>query len=170
MKKIILLLVACAAIFDAETSNAQKIAYVDMQDIVSSMPAAGKADTAIQKYQQELYQQYQTMQKELQDEAGTFVKDSTTMSEAVKQVKRGSLQDLNVRIQQFRQNINNNVNKKYSDLMKPIIDQAQAAVGAVAKAKGYSYVLDDSEQAKVLIIKPDGDNLTAAVKAKLGLK
>lgn len=170
MKKIILLLVVCVAIFSAETSSAQKIAYVDMQDIVSSMPASAKADTAIQKFQQDLYQQYQTMQKELQDEAGAFVKDSATMSEAVKQVKRGTLQDLNLRIQQFRQNINNNVNKKYSDLMKPIVDQAQAAVGAVAKAKGYSYVLDDSEQVKVLIIKPEGDNLTAAVKAKLGLK
>lgn len=170
MKKLIMLAVVCITMFSARKLNAQKIAYVNMQEIVSDMPESSQADTTMQKYQQQLYQQFQAMQQELQDEASAFVKDSATMTAAVKQVKRGSLQDLNNRIQQFRQSINDDVDKKYKELMQPIIDRAQTAIGAVAKAKGYTYVLNDSEQVKVLIIKPESDNLTAAVKAKLGLK
>jgi outer membrane protein len=42
------------------------------------------------------------------------------------------------------------------------------AIKNVAKEKGYSYVLDESTNS--LLVAPPGDDLLAAVKAKLGIK
>jgi outer membrane protein len=56
--------------------------------------------------------------------------------------------------------------------MKPVTDKARAAVEAVAKAGGYAYVINDTQVAglPLLTTKSGQDDLTAAVKTKLGLK
>lgn len=158
------------AVLVAFRADAQKIGYVNMQEIVTGMPEYAQADTALGQYQNTLVQEYQAMQQQFQNELNTFVKDSATMSDAVKQVKRGTLQDLSGRISQFQQTMQQQLQQKQGDLLKPIIEKAQAAVSAVAKSKGYTYVMNDSGQGEILVVKPEGDDLTPSVKAKLGLK
>lgn len=171
MKKgVIIAAVALLATFSALTVSAQKIGYVDMQEVVTNMPEYAKADTAVTSYGQDLYEQLQSMQKEFQNNADKFIKDSTTMSEAVKEVKRGELQDQQRRIAQFQQSLRQRVGNKQQELVQPVIDKAQKAVDAVAKSKGYTWVINDTGDGSLLIVKPAGDDLTAAVKAKLGIK
>src|SRR5690606_18127669 len=100
MKKLSVLAVAMVAVLVAFRADAQKIGYVNMQEIVTGMPEYAQADTALGQYQNTLVQEYQAMQQQFQNELNTFVKDSATMSDAVKQVKRGTLQDLSGRISQ----------------------------------------------------------------------
>lgn len=172
MKKAILLWCIWVSIFISMKADAQKIGYVNMQQILTSMPESAQTDTVIKVFQQQLYQQYQAMQEEFKQEADSYVKDSAKMNTAVKQVKLGSLQDLNRRMVQFRQSINQDVLEKYSELMKPIINKVQTAVHRVASGKGYAYVINDLKQNGIpfLVTRPDSDNLTAAVKANLGVK
>ncbi len=49
-----------------------------------------------------------------------------------------------------------------------MFDKVKLAVTAVAKEKGYTYVLDATSQ--IMVVAPDADDLTAAVKLKLGVK
>lgn len=171
MKKLVIIAaVLVASLAAAQTTNAQKIGYVNMQEIISSMPEFAQADTALQKYGNELSQQIQVMQKEFQTNANQYVEDSTTMSDAVKEVKRSELQDQQNRLIRFQQTSRQKIQEKQQELLQPIIDSARKAVDAVAKAKGYTYVINAPGDGSLLIVKPEGDDITAAVKTKLGIK
>jgi outer membrane protein len=171
MKKVaILAALVLATTLTAFKADAQKIGYVDMQEIVTGMPEYAQADTALGKYRDDLVQQMQAMQQELQTKAGAFIKDSLKMSDAIKEVKRSELRDLQNRIAQLQQTSQQQLQGKQQSLLQPIIEKAQKAVDAVAKAKGYTYVFNDTGDGSVLVVKPAGDDLTAQVKTKLGIK
>jgi outer membrane protein len=170
MKKLTILLVVLVATLSAAKVDAQKIGYVDMQEIVTGMPEYAQADTALGRYRDDLVQQMQVMQQEMQTKAGAFVQDSLKMSDAIKEVKRSELRDLQNRIAQLQQTSQQQMQQKQNDLLQPIIEKAQKAVDDVAKAKGYSYVFNDTGDGTILVVKPAGDDLTAQVKAKLGIK
>ncbi|TAM99486.1 MAG: OmpH family outer membrane protein [Chitinophagaceae bacterium] len=173
MKKLtILAAVILMATLGAFSANAQKIGYVDMQDIISQMPETAQADSALGSYRENLVTTYQSMNQEFQTKADAFVKDSTKMNQAVKEAKRAELRDLQTRIGQFQQNSQQQLQQEQSQLLQPIIEKVQKTVSDVAKVKGFTYVLDDSQGGggNILIVKPTTDDLTAEVKAKLGLK
>jgi outer membrane protein len=92
------------------------------------------------------------------------------MSDAIKEVKRSELRDLQNRIAQLQQTSQQQLQGKQQSLLQPIIEKAQKAVDAVAKAKGYTYVFNDTGDGTVLVVKPAADDLTAQVKTKLGIK
>lgn len=173
MKKLTILaatiLMATVCAFQA---NAQKIGYVDMQDIISLMPETAQADSALGTYRENLIQTMQSMNQEFQTKAAAFVKDSLKMNEAIKEARRSELRDLQNRLGQLQQNSQQQMQQEQSQLLQPIIDKAQRVVTEVAKTKGYTYVFDDSQGggANILIVKPNADDLTAEVKTKLGLK
>lgn len=170
MKKLTILLVVLVATLSAAQVDAQKIGYVDMQELVTGMPEYAQADTALGRYRDDLVQQMQVMQQEMQTKAGAFVEDSLKMSDAIKEVKRSELRDLQNRISQLQQTSQQQMQQKQNDLLQPIIEKAQTAVDAVAKAKGYSYVFNDTGDGTILVVKPAADDLTAQVKTKLGIK
>ncbi len=171
MKKVaIIAALVLVASFSAFQVNAQKIGYVNMQEIIVNMPEYAKADTTLANYRQDLFKEIQSMQKELQDNINTFIQDSTSMSDAVKEVKRDELQDQQSRLVRFQQTSQQKVGQKQQELLQPIIDKAQKAVNAVAGTKGYTWVFNDTGDGSILLVKPSGDDLTAAVKAKLGIQ
>lgn len=170
MKKLAILALVLVSGLMAFQASAQKIAYVDMQDIVTAMPEWASADTALAKYQQDLSQALQSMQTEFQTKAEGFVKDSATMSAAIKEVKRSELRDLQNRMGQLQQTSQQQLQQRQHDLVEPIITKVQQAVDAIAKAKGYTYVLNDTGDGSILVVKPAADDLTAQVKTKLGIK
>ena len=90
------------------------------------------------------------------------------MTDAIRTSKGQELQDIQKRMQDYQNNAQQQVDAKRQELGKPLIDKATAAVNAVAKEKGYAYVLDSSQVS--LLVSPDADDLMAAVKLKLGLK
>ena len=55
---------------------------------------------------------------------------------------------------------------KQDQLLAPIYNKVGTALRAVAKEKGYAYVLNKD----VFLVAPDGDDLLPAVAAKLGVK
>jgi outer membrane protein len=58
--------------------------------------------------------------------------------------------------------MNQDLQKKEYDLLKPILEDADAAIQTVAKAQGFQYVLDAG-----MLIVADGKDLMADVKAHL---
>jgi len=76
------------------------------------------------------------------------------------------MQDMGGRIQQYRENATKELQQKELDLIKPIMEKAQAAIKKVAKAKGFQYVLDSTTGSGVLVA--DGTDLLADVKKELG--
>jgi len=86
----------------------------------------------------------------------------------MKEIRRGELVKLYTRLQGYEQEAQEKAQKYAQDKIAPIKIKALDAVKAVAKEKGYTYVIDDA--ASVLLVMPPGDDLLPLVKAKLGIK
>jgi outer membrane protein len=170
MKKLFkVALVIAGMLFAGNFANAQaKIGYINFQSLVTQMPEVKTIKTTLDVYQKQFIDQLTTMNTELTTKGQDFQKNSGTMTDAVRSVKQSELQDLQKRMQDYQTDAQQKVEAKSNELEKPIIDKARAAVAAVAKEKGYTYVFDSSQTQ--LLVSPDGDDLLAAVKLKLGLK
>ncbi len=149
------------------TANAQKIGYVDLQELMQLMPEYKKANTDMEAFGKSLEDELKKMSDEFQKKVADFQKGEKTMPEAIRNVKQQELQDMQTRIQDFQQSAQENIRKKEAELLKPIIEKAKGAIAQVAKEGGYSYIMDSSVAG--FLYKPDGDNVLAQVKKKLGI-
>ncbi|MHB1921892.1 MAG: OmpH/Skp family outer membrane protein [Chitinophagaceae bacterium] len=169
MKKVVLIaFVILSGICSSSVYAQVKIGYINSQELLQSMPEALKADTAVNQFAQNLQDQINIMGQELQTKAANFDKTNKEMSDAVKEVKTRELQDLQKRITDFQSTARDRVTAQRDQLFKPIIDKANAAIKEVAKANGYTYVFDSASG--IILQAPDGDNILALVKKKLGIQ
>jgi len=170
MKKLFkVALVAVGMLFAGNFANAQtKIGHINFNQLIDMMPETKTVTTQMQAYQKTFIDQLTTMNNEYTTKGQEFQKNNATMTDAIRTSKGQELQDMQKRMQDYQNNAQQQVDAKRQELGKPLIDKATAAVNAVAKEKGYAYVLDSSQVS--LLVSPDADDMMAAVKAKLGLK
>ena len=171
MKKLFkVALVAIGMLFAGNFAHAQvKIGYVNFGAIITTMPEYKTVKSQIDIYQKQFIDQLQVMNTELQTKGKEFTAQQATMTDAVRSAKQTELQDIQKRMQDFEANAQQQVDAKSNELIKPLTDKARAAVNAVAKEKGYTYVFDSS-QGSPMIVSPEGDDLLVAVKAKMAIK
>jgi outer membrane protein len=162
--------VAVCILFVGNFAKAQtKIGYINFAQVVQAMPEFKTVQTQLETYQKQFVDELTTMNNTFQGEASTFQKTSAAMTDAARTAKQAELQDMQKRIQDYQDNARQQVEAKSNELYKPLSDKAKAAVSDVAKEKGYSYVFDTSQGAP-LLVSPEGDDLMAATKLKMGLK
>ncbi len=170
MKKLLTVaLVAGSLFFAGNAATAQsKIGYVNSNQIVDLMPETKVVQKQIQDYQKTFVDQLTSLNNELQANAQAYDTKKATMTDAARTAKESELQDQNKRLQDFQTTARQKVDDKTKELSNPLFTKMRTAIQAVAKEKGYGYVIDTSQTE--LLVSPETDNLFAAVKAKLGLK
>jgi outer membrane protein len=171
MKKLFkVAIVAVSLLLVGNFAKAQtKIGYINFNELIRSMPEFKTVQTAVEAYQKTFVDELSTMNQAFTTEAKKFQTDGPSMTDAARSVKQSELQDMQKRMQDFQTDAQQKIDAKSNELSKPMIDKAKAAVTEVAKEKGYTYVLDSSQGA-ALLVSPDADDLLASVKVKLGVK
>ncbi|MCC8423891.1 OmpH family outer membrane protein [Mucilaginibacter sp. UR6-11] len=170
MKKLFkVALVAVCMISMGNFAKAQtKIGYINTNDLIQAMPELKTVNTQMDAFKKTFMDVLQNLGTELQTKSADYQSKQATMTDAVKTVKQSELADLQKRAQDYQTNAQQQVEAKGNELMKPLLDKVHNAISAVAKEKGYNYVLDSSQTA--LLVSPPADDLMAAVKLKLGVK
>jgi outer membrane protein len=167
MKQFLTILLISAGIFGfSTTTNAQKIGYISADEIIQLMPEAATVQQQLDQYQQSLYQNAQDKQNAFNESLQKFIKDSSTMSPSLKEVKRGDLQKQQQELAGEQQKIQNDFEQKRQELSVPIQKKLQAAIEEVAKENGYTYVMPR----EALIVMPSTNDIGPLVIKKLGLK
>jgi len=156
-----------AALLGLSNANAQKLGYIDLQELMAAMPEYKTANSDMEKYGKSLEDEMKKMSEEFQKKLGDYQKNMKTMNELVRESKEKELQDMQTRIQEFQQSAQENVRKKEAELLKPIIEKAKEKIALVAKEGGYGYIFDSNTAG--FLYKPEGENLINAVKKKMGL-
>ena len=164
MKQFKTFLIAAIALVGFQTINAQtKTAHVDVNDIMSKMPAVLEAQNQLKKLSDTYTAEYKTMVDEYQDKLKKYDGESTTVTDAVNQTRQQEVQDMAKRISDYQETAQKDLQKKEADLMKPITEKVKGSIQKVGKAKGYQYVLNVAD-----LLLADGPDLTADVKKDLG--
>jgi outer membrane protein len=164
MKQIKTFLIAATALLGFQTVNAQaKTAHVDVNDLMTKMPAVLDAQNQLKKLSDTYTAEYKTMVEEYQGKLKKYDTEASTVTDAVNQTRQQEVQDMAKRISDYQETAQKDLQKKESDLMKPITDKVKASIQKVGKAKGYQYVINASD-----LLLADGPDLTADVKKDLG--
>lgn len=162
LKKAALVFAAMGCI----TLNAQKIAHLSFDSLVSMMPETKIATDAAQEYLKTLEQEMTGMQTELQNKYNDYMTGQPEMSEMIRKNKEDDLQQLQTRIQEFQRQAEMDYKRKQAELTMPIMEKAKKGIEAVAREGGYKYVLDTSPN-NTSVLFHEGDDILAQVKKKL---
>ena len=164
MKKLIVLLLMMLPLC---AFSQEKIAFVNSQEIVPSMPEF----VAMQKQMSDMEAQYKKELKVMEDEYNKkyadFVQQQDSLTENIKVRRQQELQDIQERSQNFVQQSQQDFQKKQQELFAPIQDKVKKAISAVGSEKGYTYIIDPQA---ILYTGTGAVDATPFVKAKLGLK
>ena len=145
-----------------------KIGYINTDELMSIMPEAAKINTDLNEYQTTLQQQGLTLQKEANAKRDQYFKDSATFSNTKKEIVRGELVKLYTRLETYDQEMQEMAQKYAQEKIAPVRSKALDAIKAVARERGYTYVIDEASSS--LLVMPPGDDLLPSVKTKLGIK
>lgn len=167
MKKLLLLFIAIVSTQFVTSAFAQtKIGYINVDEIFALMPETRKADSSLAIYQRDLADEYSKQETELNTAIEKFIKDSITMSPAVKEAKRSDLQSRVTGISGKKQDFSAAFEKEKERQTQPIRDKLLATIKTVAKENGYGHILYKDQA----IVFPESDDITPLVKRKLGIK
>jgi len=144
-----------------------KIGHINSNELLEAMPERTKAASDIETFAKQLEGQLKNMSAEYETKLREYQSQQALMTEPVRQTKVQEITDLESRIQQFQQTAQESLQKKESEILKPLIDKAKNAINAVAKDKGYDYILDTG--LGVVLYSDTGDDILPLVKKSLGL-
>lgn len=169
MKKLLIAIVLLGMVFTGKVANAQaKIGYINLSQLVQSMPETKLIQDQVNTYSKQFLDVLTGMNNDFRAKAADFEKNQSTMTDAARSAKQAELADMQKRLQDYSNDSQQKVEAKSAELGKPLFDKMRAAVAQVAKEKGYTYVINTAQTD--LIVSPPGDDLTADVKTKLGIK
>jgi outer membrane protein len=168
MKKIVkLAAVLILVVITSGTVSAQKIAHINLNDLLLLLPERKKAETDIQDYAKQLDGQLKTMSNEYDSKIADYQAKESIMTDPVKADKQKEIGDLEERIKAFQQTAQESLQKKQNDLLEPMIEKSKKAIEEVAKENGYKNCIDSS--AGVLLYSDPADDIMALVKKKLNI-
>ena len=194
MRKLInVLFVAAGLLLTANVASAQqKLGHINSEEIYVTFPDAIAAQNALQTFAKgkqaeidKMIAEYQTKAKAAQDKEQKGQKLQNEMSEANKEatlkelnVISKELQDAGVELQTIQKKVEDARTKASTDvqteqqrLFTPVNTKVANGMSAVAKEKGLAYVFDiaNGQGANNLVYFDGGEDITAAVKTKLGI-
>jgi len=162
--KIVVVIVLFALCSNVSAQNL-KLAHIDMQALIFSMPEYDSAQVKMQKFVQELQSELELMNVERNRKVEEFTKNQT-WTDLVRQSKEQEILFMNQNIERFQQQAQESYQQKENELMLPIYEKANKAIETVAKEQGFTAVLS----AQALLFKGAGTvDLLPAVKKHLGI-
>jgi outer membrane protein len=167
MKKFLSLIVVSTCLLIASEAGAQmKIGYIKIDDMVGLMPETARIDSLLEKYQNDSINPQYAQIVSLYQYKDSVYRDSLKTPPAVRKQIEQELPTLIYQIQNWQQIVNQALEAKQNEFLSPIYRKVYDAIKAVAKEKGYTHVMSK----EALLVAPDGDDMIAAVAAKLKVK
>ncbi len=146
---------------------AQKFGVIDTQALTQELPEMKEAQTQLEasmkKYQDEeanLSAEFEKKYKELEG-----MDESTPQT--IKDRRIAELQELQTKIQQFRQTASQDLQRQHEQLMAPIQQKVITAIKSVGAEGNFTMIF---ENVSPLYTGSDVVDVTSQVKGKLGIK
>lgn len=165
LKKIVLaIMLALPMLAGAQTI---KIGLVDTNTILTSLPDTKTAQDKINALSKDFQDQDSKFMAALQKKMEDFQNLPETTPQATKEALAKEIQADQQKILEFEQNAQSEMQKAQEREMAPVINRVRDAIQAVGREGNYTVV---QELGAVLYYGAPAEDITPAVKAKLGLK
>ena len=169
MKKLLGLTLLAVAMLGISTASAQKMARINLQEVVIAMPEFEEAQKNLELFGRDLQEQMEQIQVEFNNKMADYEKNQATMAASIKQMKQQELQQLQQRYAEFQQIAQQDFQKKEAELLEPVQKKAQDAINKIAKANGYVAVFNTAVPSLVYFDEAQLVDIAALVKKELGI-
>ncbi|MBR5106138.1 MAG: OmpH family outer membrane protein [Alistipes sp.] len=169
MKKLLGLTLLAVAMFGIGTASAQKMARINLQEVVVAMPEFEEAQKNLELFGRDLQEQMEQIQVEFNNKMADYEKNQATMAASIKQMKQQELQQLQQRYAEFQQIAQQDFQKKEAELLEPVQKKAQDAINKIAKANGYVAVFNTAIPSLVYFDESQLVDIAPIVKKELGI-
>ncbi|WP_297063586.1 OmpH family outer membrane protein [uncultured Duncaniella sp.] len=168
MKKIFLTLALVLACFAG--ASAQKFALVDMDYILSNVPAYEMANEQLNQISQRWQKEVESVAKEAETLYKNYQNEMVFLTDEQKKKKEAEIVGKEKQAAELRQKYfgpDGELYKKRQTLMKPIQDDVYNAVKKVSEERGYQCIFDRASSADIIFASPRID-VSNEVLEKLG--
>ncbi len=161
MKKLWMLsaFIMTAGLAHAET----KVAFVDMQKAIQATAAGKKAKAELESEFNKKKKELEKKEADLKKMGEDIEKKKSVMSEDALQKKQAEFQEEMLKYRDVVGKSQVEIQKKERELTAPILEKMRKVIGKIAKEKGYSIVLENSQM--VLFSTPDADVTSDVIQA-----
>ncbi len=168
MKKYLILL--CLGLFLTLTASAQKFALVDMEYIMSNIPAYERANEQLNQTSKKWQAEVEAMDNEAKTLYKNYQNEAMFLSEEQKKEREEAIVNKEKEASELRKKYfgpEGELYKKRVSLIQPIQDEIYNAVKSIAQSKGFQLVMDRASSDDIIFASPAID-ISNEVLAKLG--
>jgi outer membrane protein len=159
------LLIICLLAFNQSVMAQDKIAHINSQEFIESMPAYKSAMKELQQIDKSYRKDVDEMLKEAEKTNKRYQAEQEQVSQQENQKRAKRLKEMQDNIMKFSDNAKKDLQKKREELLRPVYEKAREIIQKVAREKGFNYVLDSTTGTGLLLA--DGYDLMDDVKAEL---
>lgn len=170
--KNILLIILFAGAFINQSVEAQKIAVIDLNNILEAMPEYVKAQDQLDKIASEWRQEIANEYDKINSMYNKYQAEQVLMSDEMKRQKEEEIieKEKEVReLQRQRFGPEGQLFSKRQELVQPIQEKVYAAIDEFAKERAYDIILEKEAAAGVLYVSEELDR-TDDVRRKLNIR
>lgn len=156
-------MLAIATLF-VGSASAQKIAYLNMQTVLDTLPETDSVREQLYKYAGKLQQDLTDLAGEIDKAKAAYdaINADPSSTPVRKELLAKRYQTLVEEYQRTEQDAQKQLMDKEKEKMQPVYDMIKKSAGEVGKSKGYTLILNNT-QGVVLYNLNDADDITSAV-------
>lgn len=163
---------AIALLCAALPAGAQgRYGHLNFGELLNIMPETKGAEASLEAFQKQLTAQGEAMAAKFQADYTEAVRlmQNGELTPVQQQQKQTELQQQQQAIAAYEEQMTQQINARREELLKPIIDKADAAIATVAKANQFIMVFDTSVFNAILFA-GETEDLLPLVKTQLGIQ
>ena len=167
MKKLLILLLVLGG---AMNLQAQKFALVDMEYILSNIPAYERANEQLNQTSKSWQAEVEALNNKAQTLYKNYQNESVFLSDALKKEREKAIVDKEKEAADLKKKYfgpEGELYKKRQSLIEPIQDEIYNAVKSIATARGFQLILDRASDNGIIFASPSID-ISNEVLSKLG--
>lgn len=160
---LVVLMLAASSLF------AQKIGYINSQQILAQYQEAKDAQDKLDKINKDWEAEAREMQKQLEDMNDQLESQRLLLSEERQKEKMQEMQALYLKIQQYQNQKwgqNGDFYTEQDKVMKPVFDKVNEAIKIVGEQERFDYIFD-TVAGNIVYASPDQKDLTDLVIEQL---
>lgn len=147
-----------------------KFGHVYLSEIIVLMPEYNSAKAEMEKLQKAYIDEIQNAEQEMQRKYTEYMSQRDSLPQSIQQRREKEIQDMAQRGEEYKAEAEQVLAKKQQELTEPIFKKANDALKQVGTEKGFTYIFDLSQTPIPYVNEQQSIDVTADVKAKLGIK
>lgn len=147
-------------------SQIQKFGHINSVKFIDTLAEAKAIANQIASYEKSLTAQGEEMMQKFQKNVEAFQRDaqSGNLTPIQQQSKQTELETEQTAIDNYQRSAQESLLKRRDELLKPLLDKINAAIAAIGKEEGYSFIFDSSVG---MLFTPESEDLTLKLSRKL---